>query len=1811
MIVKNEAHIILNTLEMLSKYIDYWVICDTGSTDDTIKLIKTFFKNKNIEGELYQDEWEDFGRNRTKALERAYDKCDYIWVFDADDLIVGDIVFPENMDADLYYLRFGKGFTYVRGQIFRSNLEWCYRGVLHEYAECKNKINLSKKHLEGDYYIESRRLGGRNVGNPNKYLNDANTLIKGLEKDPDLKSRYYFYIGRSFFDHGDFNLSIEWYKKRVNEGGWIEEVFYSNLEIGKAMERLKKSDDEITKQYLTAHSNINDRIEPLYQLGLYFKNKYNESNPDSNYLEKAIKYFEMGKKIKYNSKYGLFIYYDIYEWKNDFELANVYLLSSKFDECLKICEELISNNSLRTNMGIFDAIENLRYKAISYNEEELVKYNKEKIDKIIDNLKKKTDKKITLSITTCKRLDLFKKTINSFINCCKDIELIDHWICIDDNSSKDDKEFMEWEYPFFEFYFKDSKNKGHVESMNMIINLVKTPYLIHIEDDWLFIEKTYYIKPSLNILESTTFNYIDSEGYDLIENNKYKIMQVLFNRNYSETFDRGVIHGGFLAETIKPKFKFVIHEHNNPKRNIQYSNCAYWPHYSFRPSVINTDIFKTLNYYEECGFFERKYADKYYLNKYISCFFDKITSIHLGKKTWETTGSNAYELNGINQFKNIKNNNHNELLQKYKFIPNKDSFSNDICYFDKSINELSFLCEEIDDALCFNSYGFIKNKINDSFINLSNKFNNPDGLFIHLDKLHREIICLNLVRRPDRKDNMIKIFDKICLRYKFINSVDGENVEPNESIINLFKNNDFGSRSGVIGCALTHKNIWSDLIEDKIKDYYIIFEDDIHNIHKDFKNYLIQIQHKLKLIEWDVIFLSYSTYDNNKDIYAIKNYDESIEKIDIIKFDKNIYIGGFFSYLISKSGAKKLLKYIETNGIKHGIDYLIKIVPNLNIYQLNKFITSTNWVQSINSTVDSDIQKNYNFIDIYSDDDFLYYRNLDSGGNDLKYLKNKSVDELKKICLENKDCLGFNTLGFLKSKISNKLEKSPYFNNIVDGIYIKKSYLNKKIRVKLLCNWTNSKQLCEEWKHMCKKDLVWDDLEFVYSDDNIDFYVIINKPSNNEYYEPLRTIILHMEPWCFDSTQNWGVKTWGEWAKPNNYTFLQVRSHDKFVNNCLWQFPITWEWFKNNQIVKNNNFSNVISSICSSKYFDPGHIKRIDFLKFIENKNEIKLHIYNEDNQHNFKNWMGKGKAIANVNKNNGIVPYKYYFMCENNSEKNFITEKIWEPIITETLVFYWGCPNVSDYINPLAYVQLDMNDFEKSYNIIKESIENDLWEQRIKYIREEKQKILDYYNFFPTIHRELFDNYKFDKLDKFMTNEYIVVKKFLYEFNSKFTNHQIKNLCFIHSCNTDSNGILFLNNLFEFFTENNIFKYFDAIFINNIGDEIPYGCFDIFSNNIFVCNYSTKTDYYENITLKILYNLTNTYENNVNILYLHTKGVSRENNNNIRDWIYLMLNFLLKNIDYSINLLKNYDSIGVNYLKYDWHKNYNPHWSGNFWWSKSSYIKNLDISKLKIKEDAEWFILSNYKSKYYELFGSEINHYLQSFPPIKYINYIKNNNLLNYIKNEYYPSAWIENFEFAIWLINSFRPKKIVELGVDYGSSTFIMASQLKSDEKIYGVDCFNGDKHAGERNTYDIVIKTKQYLLNLGYLESYDNLQLIKGYFNDVANDFEQNSIDLLHIDGLHDYNSVSNDFNTWFDKTSYDSIILFHDTNSFPNDVGKFFESLDYPKINFKNINGLGVLSRNKNIIEFIKTNWIDKQTFPNHNFIPYKIFDNYDL
>lgn len=626
MIVKNESHILRGTLENIVEKmaIDYWVISDTGSTDNTKEIITDFFKEKNIPGELHVDEWKDFGYNRSKVLEYAF-SCPsrFLFIHDADDKIVGDLNLQNLEDCcskqhpTKFSVRIGKDFTYNRPLIVDNNYKWCFKGVLHEFLSLlDDKDEPTHTFVLGQpgYYIDSRREGARSQ-DPDKYLKDAMVLEKAYLKEKetkgDLEARYCFYCAQSFKDCGKPEESIKYYLIRSTLGNYQEEVYLSYLYAARMMIDLNKPEDEIEATLLAGWESMKDRSECLYTLAKYFRDKKK--------FTKAYLYASLGTKIPYPNDKFLFLEKDIFDMKIFDECAISAFYTSRFEECFKLNAKLlqrIHDDRLADNMNF--CVEPLRAKATRKAQFNFVK-------------PKSRVYGVTLTMTTCKRYDLFEQTVNSLLNNITDLYMVERFICIDDNSSTEDRKKMLDNFPFFEYRFKRTDQKGHVTSMNMIKKMM-TPddkFIFHLEDDFVFLCRRNYIGKSLRVLRDNP-----------------QVSQVLFARNYAETIKDYRIKGG------KPfaNNKFLIHEYIEKEEERDGRGCAYWPGFSFRPSIIRREALDKVGAFNSVNHFEMEYSHRMQKAGYISVFHNRVDLIHIGKLTSERDKPNAYILNGVKQF---------------------------------------------------------------------------------------------------------------------------------------------------------------------------------------------------------------------------------------------------------------------------------------------------------------------------------------------------------------------------------------------------------------------------------------------------------------------------------------------------------------------------------------------------------------------------------------------------------------------------------------------------------------------------------------------------------------------------------------------------------------------------------------------------------------------------------------------------------------------------------------------------------------------------------------------------------------------------------------------------------------------------------------------------------------------------------------------------------------------------------------------------------------------------------------------------------
>lgn len=331
MIVKNEAHVLRELFDTLHTSINHWVIVDTGSTDGTQELIRTYFAAKDLPGELHERPWRDFGHNRSEALRLADGKADYIWVIDADDKLHGKLPF-DSLALDGYWLRYDDGCEYWRKQLFRSGLDWRYVGVLHEFPHSDRACTEAR--LEGAYHIESRRLGARNR-DPLKYSKDAAVLERALAKEPD-NARYWFYLGQSWFDAKEFSKAKAAYEQRVRLGGWMEEVYFAQLRVGHCEIALGSPDALVTHALLAAHQLRPTRAEALYDLARHFRVR--------GHWELGLLFAEAACRIPLPVEDVLFVIRSVYEYGALDEFATCSYHTARWREGEKACQRLLAMN---------------------------------------------------------------------------------------------------------------------------------------------------------------------------------------------------------------------------------------------------------------------------------------------------------------------------------------------------------------------------------------------------------------------------------------------------------------------------------------------------------------------------------------------------------------------------------------------------------------------------------------------------------------------------------------------------------------------------------------------------------------------------------------------------------------------------------------------------------------------------------------------------------------------------------------------------------------------------------------------------------------------------------------------------------------------------------------------------------------------------------------------------------------------------------------------------------------------------------------------------------------------------------------------------------------------------------------------------------------------------------------------------------------------------------------------------------------------------------------------------------------------------
>ncbi len=235
---------------------------------------------------------------------------------------------------------------------------------------------------------------------------------------------------------------------------------------------------------------------------------------------------------------------------------------------------------------------------------------------------------------------------------------------------------------------------------------------------------------------------------------------------------------------------------------------------------------------------------------------------------------------------------------------------------------------------------------------------------------------------------------------------------------------------------------------------------------------------------------------------------------------------------------------------------------------------------------------------------------------------------------------------------------------------------------------------------------------------------------------------------------------------------------------------------------------------------------------------------------------------------------------------------------------------------------------------------------------------------------------------------------------------------------------------------------------------------------------------------------------------------------------------------------------------------------------NKDSQRKALDV--------ALWQQQGTYSRNpnFYKLPELAIQDSYQDFSEIELLQFFMSNSFMD--RENPVPSTWETHIPFFYSLLNFYRPRRFVELGTHHGNCFFAacqVSKQLSYSMECIAIDTWAGDTHTGSYEN-EVFIQFMQILKR-----DYQHGKYIRKLFNDASKQFEPGSIDLLHVDGLHTYEAVSEDFANWLPMLSDRGIVMLHDTQERERGFGvwKLWAEISrkYPSFEFEHGHGLGVL------------------------------------
>lgn len=330
MIVKNADDTISSCLESAFLIVDYFVIVDTGSTDNTVQLIETVAQKFNKEGEIYHRDWVNFSHNRNEAMQLARNKSEWILFLDADETISG--IIDDNLTENCYLVNIVLGSTTFHRLLLVKNqpgMRWLF--PVHEQLFFQKSLKLPPKIIPKIKVISKIKEENDTI-NLHRLSMLESELTKSDQEydvDPYLSVKIYraqvcFSAGQAARKCKQFEKAIKYYKQFLKIGSATDshQVYESHLMIARCKFHLGFNEIAVIEEYLKAHQCKPEFAEPLFFIGKLLRKLKLFSRAESFLLEAINKNKpDFAGAIVYHSVYDWEALYEYYltllDWKKD------------------------------------------------------------------------------------------------------------------------------------------------------------------------------------------------------------------------------------------------------------------------------------------------------------------------------------------------------------------------------------------------------------------------------------------------------------------------------------------------------------------------------------------------------------------------------------------------------------------------------------------------------------------------------------------------------------------------------------------------------------------------------------------------------------------------------------------------------------------------------------------------------------------------------------------------------------------------------------------------------------------------------------------------------------------------------------------------------------------------------------------------------------------------------------------------------------------------------------------------------------------------------------------------------------------------------------------------------------------------------------------------------------------------------------------------------------------------------------------------------------------------------------------------------